>query len=282
MPRHWELLRKKDKVVRDRLQFADGTMEQTELVVMGGVATFRNSMELLKTQALQATNGNTSLDLAQFDCYACHHDLKTPSWRQQRGYKGKPGRVPMRPWPAALVRLGIRQAAGADEKSHERRSGEFEARLKKLSDAFDSQPYGNTEQIAKAATALVDWCDALLKEIASPPDATKTTYTREAAVRSLRELCASPKTVDFESARQIAWAFRVIYKELHPDLDETGPVFDVLKQIDADLNLTLPAGQKYEILKELDKTTARMSTYEPDRFAKHLTELKKLLDAEKP
>ncbi len=281
MPPHWKLLGKKSEIVQARLHFVAGTLEQTALVVLGGVATFQNSLSLLQNETVQAGKANATLDLAQFDCYACHHDLKTPSWRQQRGYKGKPGRVPMRSWPAALVRLGIRQAAGADEKKYETHLKEFETRLQALSDAFAAQPYGDNEAIAKAAAALVAWCDGLLKEIESQPDATKTTYSSDAADRLLRELCAPGGTVDYESARQIAWAFKIIYTELHPDQKE-GPILDVLKQIDADLNLNLTAGRENKILDDLSKTLTKMSAYEPERFDKHLAELRKLLDERRP
>ena len=49
---------------------------------------------------------NKCLDLAQFDCCSCHHDLKMQSWRQRRGYSGTPGRPSMRGWPTVLARLG--------------------------------------------------------------------------------------------------------------------------------------------------------------------------------
>ena len=123
------------------------------------------------------------------------------------------------------------------------------------------------------------WFERLLEEIESPPNPDKSTYTREASWRLLRELCASPKNVDYESARQIAWAFKVIHEELHPE--KTGLIFEALNQIDAELNLTLPSGQEKEILKELKSTLEKMSAYQPDPFAKRLAELKKLLEAEK-
>ncbi len=286
MPPHWQPLATKNDVAKRVLQFNKAEQEQAHLVVEGGVTAFQESMRLLKDQAAKAVakgeddHSAGPLDLAQYDCYACHHDLKTPSWRQQRGYRGKPGRVPMKPWPAALVRLGIRQASGTDANAFDKRLAEFESRLKKLSEGFDARQYGNPKEIADAAGSLVVWCERLLEEIESPPNPDKTTYTRAASWHLLRELCASPKNVDYESARQIAWAFKVIYEELHPE--KTGLIFEVLKQIDAELNLTLPAGQEKEILKELKSTLEKMSAYQPDPFAKRLAELKKLLEAEKP
>ena len=47
------------------------------------------------------------LAMAQSDCYACHHELQQPSWRQVRGFPGRPGRPQVRPWPMALARQGL-------------------------------------------------------------------------------------------------------------------------------------------------------------------------------
>jgi hypothetical protein len=276
MPAHWELLREKNKTVQGRLKFVEGTLEQTELVVLGGVTNLKNYVAQLQSESLNALKAGANLDLAQFDCYACHHDLKNPSWRQQRGFKGKPGRVPMRPWPAALVRLGTRQAAGGDEEKYKSRLKEVEIRLQALADAFVVQPYGDNEAIAKAAAGLVEWCDRLLLEIDSSPDVKRTTYNRDAAERLLRELCSPCGIVDYESARQIAWAFKIIYAELHRDQKE-GPVREVLKQLDAELHLELPVGRENNTLKELNTTLTKMNAYDPERFSKHLGELRTLL-----
>src|SRR5207248_509811 len=51
------------------------------------------------------------LDFAAFDCYACHHDLKSPSDRQERGYEGIPGRPYFRQAPFVLARLVVEHAA---------------------------------------------------------------------------------------------------------------------------------------------------------------------------
>jgi hypothetical protein len=283
MPRHWELLTEKKPAVQKILQFNSDEKEQTRLVVESGVATYVESLRFLSGQAKQCLAQDNSekhvLDLAQFDCYACHHDLKTPSWRQKRGYTGKPGRVPMRPWPLALVRLGIRQAAGDDKKLYQEYADQLKAGQDKLTKAFDVQPYGDAKDIGAAADESAKWAEALLKKLQE--GATKDRkYNAVSAWRCLRELATVREIVDFDSARQIAWAFRSIYTELHPD--EKGPVFDVLRQIDQELNLTLPAGQQYKIRDELPRILEKMSAYRPDQFTKRLAELAKLLDEEKP
>ena len=113
MPRHWQYLKEKligrkpeeARLLKDYYRAPD--LEQTQLVQAGAAVSLKQSMLLLThdAQAASRTKGDNArnLDLASFDCYACHHDLKTPSWRQERGYSGKPGRPQFRPWPLALI-----------------------------------------------------------------------------------------------------------------------------------------------------------------------------------
>ncbi len=43
-------------------------------------------------------------ELAETGCFACHHDLNSPSWRQARGYAGrKPGESPWQSWLSPLI-----------------------------------------------------------------------------------------------------------------------------------------------------------------------------------
>ena len=69
-------------------------------------------MKLLADDAAD-TPKDQLLDFAHFDCYACHHDLKVPSWRQKRGYRGAPGRPTMKPWSTETLRAVLDHARGA-------------------------------------------------------------------------------------------------------------------------------------------------------------------------
>src|SRR5262249_36585052 len=90
MPRHWQLLAQKSKTAQELLQYDPRELEQTKLVLISGIQCFRDSMRLLAAQAKKSAEEKQGIDLAQLDCAACHHDLIRPSWRQERGYKGKP------------------------------------------------------------------------------------------------------------------------------------------------------------------------------------------------
>jgi hypothetical protein len=278
MPRHWELLRDKTPAAQKRLQYDGTSLEQTKLVAESGVADLRDAMALLASEAKKCAGDGRgteqTLDLAQFDCYACHHDLKAPSWRQKRGYTGAPGRPQFRPWPTALVRLGIRQAARVDESAYKKHLQDFEDGLKKLHEAFNARPYGDCKQVAAAADGLVQFANGVLAEMA------KQKFDEAAAKQLMKELTAPQAFIDYDSARQIAWAFRIIYQELNPKAPADAKVPEALKALDQELHLELPSGQKYNIIEELDKTLSKIAAYDPDRFAEKLKQLATALTGE--
>src|SRR5262245_23651017 len=203
MPRHWQYRREKPKKVQDLLKYDGVDREQTKLILVGAAVTLRESMRLLVEECqecIKATDADRkSLDYAHFDCYACHHDLKSPSWRQKRGYSGKPGRVPRQPWPTVLIPLVIPFAAG-DDRARQQATEEFEARVKALDAAFDAQPFGDPARIETAARALQQWASTLAERVNDPGK-----VCDDAAARAF--LAALPvqlgKTnLDYDSARQ--------------------------------------------------------------------------------
>src|SRR5262249_43484447 len=129
--------------------------EQTKLAVVGNAALFRASADLLAAQA--ADKGWP--ELAQFDCSACHHDLKNPSWRQQRGYAGTPGRPRPREWPAALIATALRQAGEGSD------ADQFTERTAKLNDALAARPFGKPDAVAPAARKLAEWSETNIKRL---------------------------------------------------------------------------------------------------------------------
>jgi hypothetical protein len=276
MPRHWEYIKEKKEAAQKLLHFepADAQWERTKLVLVSGVAEFREAMNLVAQDADMAGKATEPdrqvLDLARFDCYACHHDLKSPSWRQERGYAGKPGRPQMQPWPNVLVKLALVHVG--------REKAEFDTELKKVQQAFDARPFGDPKAIAAAAQAMVQWSDKLIAETE------KSHLDAAAATRLLRELAAmgSKELLDYDSARQVAWAFKTIYSELKgkfPD-SQDAKFREHLDALDKELKLHLPSGQKENIVQQLPTALNVMNNYEAKDFQRHMAELAKLLPKE--
>jgi hypothetical protein len=276
MPRHWELLREKTPAVQKILHYDASKLEQVELVLVSAAASFREAMNLLAAQAKQCMEGGQSqprlLDFANFDCYSCHHDLKAPSWRAKRGYQAPPGRPMPRPWPTALITVAVRHAtedaqAGAELKK-------FDDHLHKVTQAFGARPFGDPQSVAIATTEASDWANQLVKSLQD------ATYTQADAKQILGDLTkvSDLEQLDYDSARQIAWAFTRIYSELEPKPASHREIAQRTERLELQLNLNLPSGQDREILKELPKALETIADYDPDVFRTTMDELGKLLD----
>lgn len=238
---HWEFLREKAQRNPELFQsesakpdapklvrYDRNRLEIASLVTVGSAAAYREAAKLLGDEAAKcaaAPNANEKvLNLAQFDCAACHHDLQIPSWRQQRGYGGgKPGRPVARIWPTALVDLGIYHAGQSDSERAALHK-EFDAHHRRLRDALDARPFGEAPRVRDAAKDLVTWSQRLTERLNDP----KTHYTKQDAANLLKHLAAMPAagTPDFDSARQVAWAFTAIYGELQAELADSNAAED--------------------------------------------------------
>ncbi len=121
MPTHWD--KHADRARANRVtQTAKGAAIErssldAQLWAIGQVASAEAALDLLMHRAKTSeavadrpekyTSSNAVPswpELAETACFACHHDLASPSWRQARGYsKRKPGAYPWGTWLVPLV-----------------------------------------------------------------------------------------------------------------------------------------------------------------------------------
>jgi hypothetical protein len=246
--------------------FAEAKTLQTKLALVGNVAALRETLRLTAERAEPGPGANLQevwpelrgagggdlralaarrwpeLAMATADCYACHHDLQYPGYRQKRGYAFRlpgggsvpttPGRPQVRSWPLALLGPAMRFAA-PDKGPFDALVGRWKKDLTGFAQACDAQPFGQPKAVAAAARLLVPRCDALLKELsATRPD--------EAALRRLlRELCGLDALAyaDYESARQVAAVATVAFDELYPKGTGDKQAREALAALAKDLNL---------------------------------------------
>ncbi|MFL5242033.1 MAG: multiheme c-type cytochrome [Gemmataceae bacterium] len=258
MPRHWEMIREKpEKLLTGENQFSPyptaKNLEQTALVVIGEAAGFMQTMDMLASQAAEAASKKQIIDLAQFDCAACHHDLVRDSWRQTRGYKGTPGRPQFRPYSGALMGLAIHQAAGSDPDLEKKLLAEWQQSLGRLRKALDDQPFGDPGKVSQAAKKLSEWTNNLVQTLNAPFDSAKKEeiskgfpYGKKQSLALLRFLAekSSSEPPDFDQARQIAWAWSIIYGEVQLEYQksknpEDQPTADRLKLSQAEIKKNL-------------------------------------------
>lgn len=173
------------------------------------------------------------------ECYACHHDLQRPSWRQLRGYVGTPGRPLPQAWPTALVEVALAEYGQPDAAS------DFHAALDAFLASYDSRPFGDPEQIQGKARELADWTDTFIRDRILPQafDPAQSLSLAKALTDHLLKPGPDGKLVspDYETARQIASTIEVITRELlrrqmlqSPDSDDLVARLD---QWDKTLNL---------------------------------------------
>lgn len=225
MPSHWRSIREKGE-----FRHYDGYLKanfpgmgfdplndltKTRSVIVGGVMALHESIELLSEQANLETGGeleHTSWpEFGVFDCTACHHDLRSPAWRQTRGYSGLiPGRPGPMEWPGALIKLAINHRTGGDAARFESEWGDFVEKKQELISALNAQPFGTGEGLRAAADSILPWLKKLATDIAN------SSVQKPQAEMAMKQLLSlGPRDYpDYHSARQILWAYRVIRGEV--------------------------------------------------------------------
>jgi hypothetical protein len=211
MPRHWQLPREKSARVREMLGLDAKGYDQTRLVLVGAAVTLRERMRLLAAQSAACVKADDPdgrlLDYASFDCAACHHNLRSPSWRQRRGFAGAPGRVPPASWPLALTDpvlrwMFVEEHADRPQKALRRHQEQLDAALR-------ARPYGDPAQVGPAAEAFAQLAD----ELAAAAGRKALDEVGAAGALTALPVLAAGQVSDYDSARQIAWAVGVVYRE---------------------------------------------------------------------
>jgi len=177
--------------------------------------------------------------MAQADCYACHHELKSASWRQVRGYKGRPGRPQLQDWPFVLAALTLDKEPRTN----------FDRHRQAIHAAFDKQPFGDPKDVAKAA-----------REFLAELPSTEDNVDDALALSWLKKLSAFDEKFypDFDSARQIAAAFRAIYfDDWNAGHAKRAAVEKIMQALDETLNLTPRSRGRDAVTREREDLCAR-------------------------
>jgi hypothetical protein len=106
LPAHWS--RREERTRHPDLE--------ARVWAIGQVVSAQMALELLAHRA--ATAAKPWPEFAEYDCYACHHDLKQPSPRQKRGYgDALPGSFPLSQWYYGMLPSALEaQPGGQDAK----------------------------------------------------------------------------------------------------------------------------------------------------------------------
>jgi hypothetical protein len=205
-----------------------GESHVTRRFVESTIAGLRSAVTLSRQLA---ENGKDGLDFAAFDCASCHHNLKYPSDRQERGYVGVPGRPLFRPAAFALAKVVTQHAATMDGGDDLKKSYEELLKAEKaLLDAFIVKTYGDADKIKAAATTLETWSTQTLAKLAKVKyDEAQTKALLAKLVDATQQAVADP-----EVAQLLVWAVETLSIDRLPAGPMNSPP-DALAKLDKGL-----------------------------------------------
>ncbi len=113
-PKHWprKMDESKHPVSNAKSNDPPGSLFEAKLWAVGQVVTAQRSLELLSQRAAHA---QTWPEFAEWNCFACHHDLESPSWWQLPHRQKQPhDALSWNPWPYAMLEPLARQTFGPE------------------------------------------------------------------------------------------------------------------------------------------------------------------------
>ena len=287
VPAHWTAVGKKNDAIKQLLHYDPAEKSQTKSVILGGVMALREAVNFFANRVATTRQETTGPDFADYNCYACHHELKKMDWRQRRGYRYTPGYPAMREWPEALVRLGIFQLS-KDAGSYQKKKQELRAKLDRLHDAVNSRPFGepgrigNPREKSGVSGDLIAWLDRTITELEA------SRYDQAAAVKALQKL-SNPvepddppyaQYPDYDYAKQIAWAMTAVYGDLNPKPANDAEIGQIFNRLHDRLNLEVQADRSASQGKTETSFSERLksaASYDPVWFKEQLKTLSNLL-----
>ncbi len=304
MPWHWRALAEKPEDVREQFlrltqdkvfaNYQPDELAQTKQMLVGALVSLAEYLRLtaqLTDPAVQAFVAKPAWpELAQFDCFACHHALRHPAWRQSRLANGAtPGRPELRGWTLALARLAADMAATNGDVNRRDDVRHF----RNVTAALNATPFGDVVPLRTNAYDTSRW----LTETATKMELRSLTAAEGKRFRQRLASLAAAEIADYDSARQYVWAFKVVDTELNDSLpgftrlreayaDETNAIFRLRVRHDEDglhptveLPTNTPGETDPRPIDEFDvaKRYRLINAYEPSRTQRAFEQIDRLL-----
>ena len=166
---------------------------------IGQVEAAKAALRLLQYRA-DINNKRPWPEFAEYDCFACHHDLETPSWRQKGDAMRKPGTVPWGTWYFAMPNLlgdAKLRAAFADLKREmEKPVPSHSPPIKPLSAALETFEKVNAATLTKAVAPDQhgwDVAEQLFLAVCAVPELQKKSEVRKALAELSRYRTLPPE-----------------------------------------------------------------------------------------
>jgi hypothetical protein len=151
--------------------------------------------------------------------------------------------------------MGSQQSASLETQLQEQ--------LAVFRESMKGRVFGDPKRLVPAAQKVAAWADSTIRGLNGK------VFDAATARRMLVELCGMARETipDYESARQIAWAFRIIYHESVPEGQRDFTIEHALADLGARLALNLPPENKQVLIETALQARLRsVADFEPESF----------------
>ncbi len=202
---------------------------ETKLWLIGQVASAEASLKLLSQRAALADKPNVGEqsttawpELSEWSCFACHHDLQSPSWRQGDRFTGRPrGQLPWNTWHTALLEPLAKQTSGPDLAA----AISPLARVRSLMTKPFPKPADVRQHADAAAAELSAWAERLNRA-----DAARELFANKAMRQTLAHLTGDEGTrlvaEDWDAATQVYLGLSALTHAAHAIDEPPSPAED--------------------------------------------------------
>ena len=252
----------------------DETCWDTRKIMIGALAARKKNLDLL----IDSSEMNRWADYSLYDCSACHHELRSESRRQARGYHSAPGRPRQHEWANLQLMHASRFLS-----DNETTIVQLERQLK---DSFSAQPFGDERRVVDHALALRTQIEQAIEQGEKRP------IDHQTARQFLHLLASTPvdQIITYDSARQVVWAMQAISSELQskghgltPNIEQLIAQLDQPTIGDGNTGIAtqLPSGRTQFIYEQgLKEDLERRAAFDPDLLKSRLQEIDEALTVE--
>jgi len=198
---HWKRVWEKSPKVREAAAAAGYHTEaagELHRSLIGGLVSLGRTVEIVRDYAAAAgakPRASAWPELSLYDCQACHHELRVPSWRQEAGYGGLvPGRPSLVRAPRGLASVAFASAGMPTD---------VDGLMGPFRDALNVRPFGGPDRVRATTTAPLERIAAAIGGLQAVRRDDALEAREHEIVKALA--VAGGSSGDFESARQLAW-----------------------------------------------------------------------------
>jgi hypothetical protein len=239
LPRHWQ---------------ADKDRDLASAWLVGEAVSAQAALELLAYRAEHTSKPWP--EFAEYDCYACHHDLKADGARPKRGYPGRvPGTLPLNDWYFAMPRA-------LSDKGAPLANADLHAALETLAKTM-SQPEPPRAEVSQRAREAAKLLNHWLKPDAAPDFRPSQTLPKWIAgdVWPFIKQKKQPTIASWDAAAQLTLALR---SELgsRPDAEADKAIRALFQQLQFSKDRVTDSPPNFDgpaFVEQLDKACKRLA-----------------------